>query len=909
MVRAKTPVMRQFESAKSEHPDALLFFRMGDFYELFHEDAKEAARLLDITLTARNDGIPMAGVPVRSLDSYLRRLVNIGRRVAICEQIEDAKKAKGIVKRAVVRVVTPGTLTEDGNLDVGRNNYLVAVAAPKRAGGAAGLAWVDLSTGAFELAELPASALSDELARLEPAEILVSRSALASRPDVLAALDAAGTAAAEREVEPWRLDPQDGRRALCTRHGVADLSGFGLDGLAAAVGCAGALLSYLEETQKTALPHLRRPRLHTPADSLVVDRVTLRCLEVVANQRDAGRSDTLLEVVDRTRTAMGARLLRGWLTAPLARLDPIAMRHDAVASLDDAPVGRADLRDALRNVHDLERLTARVSTGRATPRDVLALGRSLAQVPQIRTLLERHEAGLLCALGNAADPLTDLTAEIERTISNPAPLTIREGGIIREGISEDLDRARTLARGAKEVLAEMQRRESERTGIQNLRVGYTSVFGYFLEVSRGQVGRVPEEWTRRQTLKNVERYITPELKELEEQILGADDRARTLEEELFLGLRSRIAEDVSTLLDTAGAVAEIDVLACLAEVASEKGWTRPTLDETGSLRVRNGRHPVLDGRTEEPFVPNDAELDTASQHVVLITGPNMAGKSTYIRQVALIALLAHVGSFVPADEARIGRVDRIMARVGASDDIAGGRSTFMVEMTETANILHNATKRSLVILDEVGRGTSTYDGVALAWAITEHLATVTGCRTLFATHYHELTTMPSTIEQLGRSVRNARVAVREWGDRVVFLRRIEEGGTDRSYGIHVARLAGLPDEVVERARSVLSGLETRRHALLGDTQGTGEQLPLFRPPPDEGRAPEHPVLGEVRDVDVARTTPLDALALLDAWQRRLSPYPHQKAAPPQKAAPSEQADPPESSRGSSDSGHGPAVRE
>ncbi len=897
MVKARTPVMRQFDRAKQQHPEALLFFRMGDFYELFHDDAEEASRLLDITLTSRNDGIPMAGVPVRAVDGYLRRLVDMGRCVAICEQMEDPRKAKGIVDRAVVRVVTPGTLTEDANLDGTRNNYLVAIA-PGRARTAndpVGLAWVDLSTGTFALEDLPPGELADELARIEPAEILVAEEPLARRPEVVAALESIDACELDaavaverprgpalRDLPAWRFDTGDAHRALCEHYGVGDLGGFGLDGLAPAVGAAVALLGYLADTQKTALPHLRPPRRHRRGAHLVVDRVTLRCLEVVANQRDGGRAGTLLAVVDRTRTAMGARLLRQWLTSPLRDLGAIAARQEAVGELVAEAVGRSDLRDALRGVHDLERLAARIGTGRASPRDVLALGRSLERVPAVRELLDGVTAPALAAARGRAHPLDALACEILATIADDAPMTVREGGIVRTGFDTELDQIRSLRSDAKRFLAELQAREAERTGIANLRVGYTSVFGYFIEVTRGQIGKVPDDYTRRQTLKNTERYVTPELKEYEARILSADDRARSREEELFLALRARCAAAISRVQETAAALAEIDALQSLAEVAADRGWVRPEMDDSGVLDIAAGRHPVLDATAgEEPFVPNDVHLDADGLRLALVTGPNMAGKSTYIRQVALLTLLAHTGAFVPADTAHIGLVDRIMARVGASDDISRGRSTFMVEMMETAHILHSATPRSLVILDEVGRGTSTYDGVALAWAISEHLAGVARCRTLFATHYHELTQLPASAPALAGSVKNYRVAVREWGDRVVFLRRIEEGGTDRSYGIHVARLAGLPDAVVRRARRVLEDLEeTREHApppvtteATGDAaadagasrvaeQPVARQLPLFA-------APENPLRDEIRGLDIDGTTPLAALNLLAAWHARL----------------------------------------
>jgi DNA mismatch repair protein MutS len=851
--------MRQYARAKSENPEALLFFRMGDFYELFFDDAKEAARLLEITLTARGDGIPMAGVPVRAANTYLRRLVAIGRRVAICEQMEDPRFAKGIVERAVVRVVTPGTLTDEGDIDAARNNYLLA-AAPGRE--TVGLAWVDVSTGEFHLADVGEDALADELARIEPAEILVARTALDARPELRALFDDAAPGRLT-DVPEWRFDDDGARRDLCAHYGVGDLGGFGLDGVGPALGAAGAVFHYLSETQKTALPHLRPPRVRDADDRLVLDRTTLRCLELVANTRDGGREGTLLDVLDRTRTAMGARLLRTWLVAPLTDLAAIRARQDAVEELAASTIVRGELRDVLGDVQDMERLCARVATNRASPRDLVALAKSLAQVPRVRESLVAAESAALVEARGRAEPLGELRDEIERTIREDAPVTTQDGGIVKPGRSPELDEIRGLAGDAKRYLAELQAREIARTGIANLRVTYNSVVGYSIEVTRAQAEKVPADYRRRQTLKNVERYVTPELQEYETKALSADERGKALEEEIFLAVRAAAAKGIPRLQAVAAALAEIDALASLAETAAARGWTRPVVDDSGRLDVKQGRHPVLETKTgDEPFVPNDADLDADGARAVLLTGPNMAGKSTYIRQVALLAVLAHVGSFVPAESAVIGLVDRVFARVGASDDISRGRSTFMVEMMETSNILHHATRRSLVVLDEVGRGTSTYDGVALAWAITEHLATRTRCRTLFATHYHELTQLPTTSDELGRAVRNCRVAVREWGDRVVFLRRIEEGGTDRSYGVHVARLAGLPAGVVERARAVLAEFEGAPRRDVRPAPAHERQLALFA-------APEDPIVSELRALNVDSLKPLDALVLLAQWKARL----------------------------------------
>jgi DNA mismatch repair protein MutS len=851
-----SPVMRQYARAKAENPDALLFFRMGDFYELFFDDAKEASRLLEITLTARGDGIPMAGVPVRAAHTYLRRLTAMGRRIAVCEQMEDPKFAKGIVERAVVRVVTPGTLTDEGDLDGGRNNYLLAVL-PGR--DVVGLAWVDVSTGEFAVADVAPAALADELARIEPAEVLVARAFVDARPELARTIEDAAPGRS-RDAPEWRFDVDGARRDLAAHYGVGDLGGFGLDAVGPALGAAGAVFHYLGETQKTALPHLRPPRVQDGGDRLVLDRTTLRCLELVANTRDGGRDGTLLDVVDRTRTAMGARRLRACLVAPLVDVEAIRSRQEAVAELAASAIARAEAREHLGEVQDMERLCARVATGRASPRDLVALARSLAQVPRIRSALRDVESAALAAARDRVDPVGELGDEIARTIREDAPLATQDGGIVKPGRSAELDELHGLAGDAKRYLAELQAREAARTGIASLRVVYNSVTGYAIEVGRAHADKVPADYRRRQTLKSVERYVTPELAEYEAKALSADDRARALEEQIFLACRAEAARHVVRLQSTAAALAEIDTLASLAETAAARGWTRPVVDDSGRLEIRQGRHPVLDSAgASEPFVPNDTDLDADGARAVVLTGPNMAGKSTYVRQTALLAVLAHVGSFVPAESARVGVVDRVFARVGAADDISRGRSTFMVEMMETANILHHATRRSLVVLDEVGRGTSTYDGVALAWAITEHLATRTRCRTLFATHYHELTELPASSPELETAVRNCRVAVREWGDRVVFLRRIEEGGTDRSYGVHVARLAGLPPSVVERARRVLAEFEGAPPVVAKGQR----QLPLFA-------APENPLVAELRAVDVDRLTPLAALTLLAGWKSRLA---------------------------------------
>lgn len=865
-----TPVMQQFARAKREHPDCLVFFRMGDFYELFYDDAREASRLLGITLTTRTKDppIPMAGVPVKAADGYLRRLLRMGRRVAVCEQMQDPATTKGLVDREVVRVVTPGTLTGDAVLDARENNFLAA-AVPAR-GGTAGLAWVDLSTGEFLVEDLPAERLPDALARVDPAEVLVPEAAGAADAERAASfldLVRGAVAGAVTPYPDWAFEPSSAARALREHLGTADLRGFGVEGEGPRVGAAGAVLQYLRETQKTSLGHIRRLAVHREEDRLVMDRVTLRSLEVVQNQRDGGREGTLLEVVDRTVTAPGARRLRSWLVAPLREAAAIAGRQAAVEELARDGGLRSAVRRSLGEVRDLERLAARVATGRAHPRDLAALRESAAALPGVRDALAAARSPALAEAREGCDPLEDLRDLLARALVDDPPAAVRDGGIFRSGYLEDLDALREAGRDGRRWLAELQAREAARSGIPGLRVGFNSVFGYYLETTRTLAAKAPPEWERRQSLKNAERFVTAELKELERKILGADDRAKALEAREFAALREALAASVERMQGTADAVARADALASLAEAAAEGGWVRPAVDDGLALEAKDSRHPVVEATLrEERFVPNDLRLGGEAAPLALITGPNMSGKSVYLRQAALLVVLAQAGSFVPAASARVGLVDRIFTRIGASDDLASGRSTFMVEMSETANILHNATERSLVLLDEVGRGTSTFDGVSLAWAVTEHLASEVRARTLFATHYHELTELAALVP----GVRNLHCAVREWKDGIVFLRRIEEGGTDRSYGLHVARLAGIPREVVERAARVLRGLEQSTEAMergLARKAPVGEaaQLALFAAPPPE----EDPILGELRALDPDALSPIEALMKFREWAERL----------------------------------------
>ncbi|MFN8823598.1 MAG: DNA mismatch repair protein MutS [Planctomycetota bacterium] len=857
---ATTPAMAQYVAQKQRHPDALLFFRMGDFYELFFEDAKTAAKALGITLTSRSKGegaIPMAGVPYRAVDGYLRRLVQMGHKVAICEQMQDPKDAKGVVERAVVRVVTPGTLTEDNLLDGRRDNHLAAVLHGKDK---VGIAWVELSTGAFFVVECPPDRLADELARIEPAELLLPE---------------------ERRGEHRHWLPQDSvpisfrpaydfgtegaSRLLQQFFAVKTLAGFGVQELPLAIGAAGALVTYLQATQLCALPHLRRVEVWHDGAFMRLDRATRQSLELVQTMRDA-EGTSLLQILDRSSTPMGARALRHWLLAPLARVQPIVQRQDAVAELFDDGELRTLVTGQLAQVLDLERLGSRAAFGRANGRDLVGLRQSLDRLPPLCERLRTCRSELLCSLGLSLDPLTDLASAIAGALVDEPPNTIKEGGLIRAGYSPELDELRTLARDSSEWLARYQQDLVDRTGIPSLKVGFNKVFGYYIEVTHTHAAvALPAEFVRKQTTKNAERYVTDALRTFESKVLKAEENGKALEYELFAALRERVAAAVDRLQRTARAVAELDAVAALATVARERDYCRPVVDDSLLLRIQDGRHPVREAtHAAGTFVANDTDLEPPGRRLVLLTGPNMAGKSTWIRQNALIVVMAQIGSFVPAKAAHIGLVDRVFTRVGGADDISRGASTFMVEMTETANILNNATARSLVVLDEVGRGTSTYDGMSLAWAIAEDLHDRVRCRGLFATHYHQLMDLAGP----GRGIVNCRVAVREWGDEIVFLHRIEQGGTDRSYGLHVAAIAGIPKPVLDRARTVLQELDDEGAAVRDklvtarDRARPGmKQKELFAPPPD-------PIVEELGKLDLDELSPRQALELLRQWQER-----------------------------------------
>lgn len=833
-----TPMLAQYNRLKEAYAGCLLLFRLGDFYELFGEDAEIASRILQITLTSREAGrgrrIPMCGVPYHAADSYIATLVHKGFRVAICEQLEDPKKAKGVVKRDVVRVVTPGTITD---VLPEKNQFLVSLAAAS-GGSGYGLAACDLTTGEFTCTEVSGAEAGElvltELHRLQPTEILQFKvpAALAAKIAEL------GIYCPETDERLFITD--HARRVLLDHFDLLSLEGFGCEHMTWAVTAAGALLSYLIDTQKSAMDHITRLVPYSLSAYMILDAATRRNLELTRTARDGQYQGSLLSILDRTETAMGARLLRQWLEQPLISGDQINRRLDAIDDFRKDHAARGELGQNLKKVHDIERLLGRVAMGTANARDLLALAHSLEAAAAVQAVYTRLAASQeLLQLAGETDPCLDVARLITLAVHPDPPVSVQEGGIICPGYNAEVDRLRAILTQGQSWVSGLEKEEREKTGIKSLKIGYNKVFGYYIEVTRPNLALVPDHYERKQTLAGSERFITPELKQKEEEILGAEERLKELEYDLFCQVRSQVAAHIGRMQELAGIIAKVDVYQSLADVAVTRGYCRPTINTAGRLTVKNGRHPVVEVmRREEPFVPNDIEMEAATRQILLITGPNMAGKSTYLRQTALIVLLAHVGSFVPADEADIPLVDRIFTRVGAADDLAAGQSTFMVEMNEVANILNNATANSLVILDEVGRGTSTFDGLSIAWAVTEYLHESPRCRplTLFATHYHELT----ELEELLERVHNVHVAVKEEEGRVVFLRRIVKGGANRSYGLEVARLAGLPSSVLARARQVLDDLEQNERARMAKEIMAGELLPPPAPaelPPLSSRRP------------------------------------------------------------------------
>jgi len=860
-----TPAMRQYRAFKEQYPDYVLLFRMGDFYEMFYEDAKTASRVLGLALTSRSKGpsaVPLAGIPYHALDSYLAKLIQAGHRVAICEQVEDPKQAKGLVKRDIVRLVTPGTLTEENLLDRREGNYLAAVfdAGDGKGGPATpaevGVAWVELSSGQFESMLAPADHVLDELVRIRPAEVIVAEgSATDSRAFRESLRQALGATATSRPA--WAFDPHSAIELLKEHFRAETLAGFGFDGYDLSLSAAGAIIDYLRETQRTALAHIGAIRRFDRADHVIMDGNTIRCLEIHRTLRTNRRAGTLLETVDATCTGMGARLLERWLTYPLRSYSAIMARHDAVEELAGDPDRLGRLRELLGGMSAIDRIASNIAMARVRPRELLGLGETLRRLPEIRRLLVDGQADLIVQLLPRLDELDEPAALIARAIHADSPAVLRHGGVIADGFEEELDRLRRIGADGQDWLADYQHREVRRTGISTLKVGYNKVFGYYLEVSHANAEKVPANYVRKQTLKNAERYITDDLKRYEAEALTAAERARALEEKLFEQVRAELAQYLRQFQAAAQAIATLDVLGGFAHLAAQRDYRRPVITQENALHIIGGKHPVLAETLREHFVPNDVHMDARDNRLLIITGPNMAGKSTYIRQVALLTLLAQTGSFIPAREASIGIVDRIFTRVGAADELTAGLSTFMVEMIETANILNNATARSLVILDEVGRGTSTYDGLALAWAVSEHIALRVKCRTLFATHFHELT----ELENLLDGTTNLNVAVREWADEVIFLHKIVPGGTDRSYGIHVARLAGVPKDVIERAREILPKLQAHlaegleMPELAARAKQAAAQMGLFADPANR-------IASQLKDADLDNMTPIQALDLL-----------------------------------------------
>lgn len=847
--------MQQYLKIKGEHPDEILLFRLGDFYETFFDDARKAARALDIVLTSRNAGdgkeaVPLAGFPAHAADSYISRLLEAGHRVAVCEQVEDPKQSKGLVKREVVEVLSTGTALAEGYLEGERNNFLMSLAVPSGEG-PAGIAVADVSTGSLQVMEVPPATIADEIERYQPVELVVPESL---EDDLLVHLPGSEERTVSR-LEAWHFDGDMAAGVLKEHFDTGTLKGYGLDGLVAGTGALGALISYLKSNRLGSLAHLKQLRIRGPEEGMLLDAATQRNLELVANIRDGSKSGTLLGVLDHTSTAMGARALRHAVVNPLTSAAAITERHDAVEAMVEDPEQREDLLEALGGLSDLERIAVRIETGKASPRDLRGLLQVQAAIPALAETMAGFGAGLLESLAARLDPLPDLAERLDLALVDDPPIALTEGGIIREGYSGELDRLRDLLGSGKQWIAELQEAERERTGIPTLKIGFNKVFGYYLEVTKTHADKVPEEYIRKQTLVAAERYITPDLKEKEEEVLGAEEKAASLENELFHELRSLCADALGVLQANASALAEADLLASFAAAAVSGAWTRPRLTDDGTLTIEEGRHPVVEALLPPgTFIPNDIELDRNRQ-IALVTGPNMAGKSTYLRQVGLICLMAQIGSFVPAAAAHLPVHDRIFTRVGAMDNLAGGESTFLVEMHETANILHHATTDSLVLLDEVGRGTSTYDGLSIAWAVGEYLHESVGARTIFATHYHELTILADRLPR----VFNLNVAVKEWGDKIIFLHQIVPGGCDHSYGIHVAELAGVPDPVIGRAREVLRNLEDDRPLPAGEEgEGGGvaePQMDLFPSRPDA-------LVEELRSTDPDHLTPVDALRIL-----------------------------------------------
>lgn len=865
-----TPAMQQYLDLKKEYEDAILFFRMGDFYEMFFEDAKIVSRELGLTLTTRDkskkDPIPMAGIPYHAITGYLSKMLRAGYKVAICEQMEAPGKTKGPVRRDVVQVVTPGTAMSEELLDAGTNNYLVGLTLDKER---IGIAIVDVSTGEFSAGEVPGTRhWLDELERIGPAEILLSEN---EPQEVEQAIKGRLNGIMVTFRDGWTFEPSYAEDAIKEQFRVKNLKGFGLDDTPRGIAAAGGVLAYLQDTQKASLDHINVIKRYRPDETMFLDNKTRANLELTTSlAADDGGKITLFKVIDHTVTPMGGRLMKSWITAPLIDPNAVFERHEGVQELFDQPELRESLEDILSRIGDIERLIGRICLERATPRDMVSLAESLACSWELKEALDSVRSEILRKNADSIEDLRDLAGSISNAVVDEPPMIISDGGIFRDGYHKELDELRNVSRSGRTWIADLQASERQKTGISNLRVKFNNVFGYFIEVSKANIDRVPDYYTRKQTLVNAERYITPELKEYEAKVLGASERINELEKNLFIELRRDVAAHVRDIQAFSSAVAETDVLRSFAETAALKGYIRPQIDDSTILDIRDGRHPVVESLIPSgKFVSNGTLMNTESDQILIITGPNMAGKSTYLRQVGLIVLLAQAGSFVPASFARIGVVDRIFTRVGASDNLAGGESTFLVEMNETANILNNCTFRSLVLFDEVGRGTSTFDGLSIAWSIVEYLHQVerAAARTLFATHYHELT----ELETLLPRVKNYNIAVKEWNDEIVFLRTILEGGSDQSLGIQVARLAGLPPNVIKRAKEILTNLEANEFTINHKPKIAESRTHKTKPDAQISlfELPEHPVVEELREIDVNNLTPLQALMLLDQLKRKI----------------------------------------
>lgn len=872
-----TPMMQQYIDIKKQYQDALLFFRLGDFYELFFEDAETASRELEITLTGRDCGqaerAPMCGVPYHSVDSYIDRLITKGYKVAICEQVEDASQAVGIVKRDVVRVVTPGTIMDTQLIDEKKNNYIMSIYGCPQGWG---IAYGDLTTGELKTTEIIGAEskqkLIDEVSKIQPKEIIYYIDDDSFKNTILQELPKKFDLMVNLQ-PPWCYELSYASDQLKKQFKLMALDGLGLTLNHLGINATGALLDYLGTTQKRTLGHINQLKVYHISETMVLDLTTRSNLELTETIRSRSKKGSLLWVLDRTQTAMGGRMLRKWIEEPLLNPDKINQRLDAVEALKDNLLLRSELKDSLKQVYDIERLAAKVAYGSANPRDLVALKTSLRQVPQIKGLLQAS-MGLIKALYDQLDPLDDITDLIDRAIIDEPPLTLKEGGVIKAGYHPQVDELQLASKEGKQWIAGLEQTEREKTGIKNLKVSFNKVFGYYIEVTKSYLKLVPEDYIRKQTLANCERYITPELKEMESKILGAEEKIIVLEQQLFTEVREIVARQVKRLQTTAGSIAALDALHSLAEIASEGQYVKPQMNTEGRIHIQEGRHPVVEKMLgSQHFVHNDTCMDHDQHQILVITGPNMAGKSTYMRQVAIIVLMAQIGSFIPAREATIGIVDRIFTRVGASDDLSQGQSTFMVEMSEMANILNCATENSLLILDEIGRGTSTFDGLSIAWSVIEHISKLLKSKTLFSTHYHELTELEGKI----KGVKNYRIAVKEEGEDIIFLRRVVEGSADKSYGIQVAKLAGLPSKVIHRANEILQQLEENDIVKTRHLESVEEEVAAAQEPQEAAPLQmnfdvlyQQSVLEELKGINLLNTTPIEALNLLAQLQKKLN---------------------------------------